>query len=67
MHEFDFDDVTILINESFYMRRLVSEILNRSKQPNGINLQTDTNYLGEAYLPILNKFKYYYRSVHCQY
>ena len=51
-HEFQWDEVVILDEKPCY--RLVSEMLNIRKQ-NGLNLQTDTDGLHEAYIPIINK------------
>jgi len=54
-HEFQWDEVVILDEEPCYRRRLVSEMLNIKKQKNGLNLQTDTDGLHKAYIPIINK------------
>ncbi|EFN72003.1 hypothetical protein EAG_06100, partial [Camponotus floridanus] len=42
-HEFKWDDVKILDKESFYNKRLISEMLCIKRQRNGLNLQTDTD------------------------
>ena len=55
-HDFQWDEVEILDEESCYRKRLVSEMLNIRKQKNGLNLQTDTEGLHKAYIPIINKF-----------
>ena len=52
-HEFKWDEVVILNEESCYRRRLVSEMLNIRKQKNGLNLQTDTDGLHKTYIPII--------------
>ena len=54
-HEFKWDEVVILDEEPCYRRHLVSEMLNIKKQKNGLNLQTDTDGLHKAYIPIINK------------
>ena len=54
-HEFKWDEVVILDEEPCYRRCLVSEMLNIKKQKNGLNLQTDTDGLHKAYIPIINK------------
>ena len=54
-HDFQWDEVEILDEEPCYRKRLVSEMLNIRKQKNGLNLQTDTESLHKAYIPIINK------------
>ena len=54
-HEFKWEEVEILDEEPSYRRRLVSEMINIRKQKNGINLQTDTEGLHKAYIPIINR------------
>ncbi|KYN30706.1 hypothetical protein ALC56_15005 [Trachymyrmex septentrionalis] len=54
-YEFKWDEVVILEEEPCYRRRLVSEMLNIRKQKNGVNLQSDTDGLHKAYIPIINK------------
>ena len=54
-HEFKWEEVEILDEEPSYRRRLVSEMINIRKQKNGINLQTDTEGLHKAYIPIRNR------------
>ena len=54
-HEFKWDEVEILDEEPSYRRRLVSEMINIKKQKNGLNLQTDTDGLHKAYIPIINR------------
>ena len=53
-HDFDWNDVQILDNESGYNKRLISEMLHIKKQKCGLNKQSDTEFLSETYLPILN-------------
>ncbi|EZA53495.1 hypothetical protein X777_07300, partial [Ooceraea biroi] len=55
-HEFKWNDVQILDEESSYKKRLVSEMVNIKLQPNSLNLQTNTLALPEVYLPILDLF-----------
>ena len=54
-HEFKWDEVEILDEEPSYRKRLVSEMINIKKQKNGLNLQTDTDGLHKAYIPIINR------------
>ncbi|KYN18349.1 hypothetical protein ALC57_09345 [Trachymyrmex cornetzi] len=54
-HDFRWDDVKILDEEPIYRKRLISEMVNIKKQTNSLNLQTDTEGLHKAYLPIINK------------
>ncbi|KYN41623.1 hypothetical protein ALC56_03983 [Trachymyrmex septentrionalis] len=49
------DEVEILDEEPCYRRRLVSEMINIKKQKNSLNLQTDTDGLHKAYIPIINR------------
>ncbi|XP_018361384.1 PREDICTED: uncharacterized protein LOC108760084 [Trachymyrmex cornetzi] len=55
-HEFQWDNIEILDEEPCYRKRLVSEMLNIKRQKNSLNLQTDTEGLHKAYIPIINKF-----------
>ncbi|KYN22422.1 hypothetical protein ALC57_05184 [Trachymyrmex cornetzi] len=57
-HDFRWDDVEILDEEPIYRKRLISEMVNIKKQTNSLNLQTDTEGLHRAYLPIINKICY---------
>ncbi|XP_070170887.1 uncharacterized protein [Polyergus mexicanus] len=52
-HEFDWDNVEILDEEPILIRRLLSEMIHIKKQSNSLNLQSDTDNLDQAYLPIL--------------
>ncbi|KYN42549.1 hypothetical protein ALC56_03008 [Trachymyrmex septentrionalis] len=54
-HDFQWDNVLILDEEPSYKKRLISEMLHIKKQKNSLNLQTDTEGLNKAYLPIINK------------
>ncbi|KYN35716.1 hypothetical protein ALC56_09916, partial [Trachymyrmex septentrionalis] len=54
-HDFQWDDVQILDEEPSYRKRLISEMLHIKKQKNSQNLQTDTESLHKAYIPIINK------------
>ncbi|EFN66120.1 hypothetical protein EAG_10640, partial [Camponotus floridanus] len=40
-HEFKWDDVKILDRETFYYKRLISEMIYIKRQHNGLNSQTD--------------------------
>ena len=53
-HEFDWDGVKVLDHERFYHKRLISEILHIKQQCNGLNLQSDTDFLHHAYLSIVD-------------
>ncbi|XP_071638462.1 uncharacterized protein [Temnothorax longispinosus] len=53
-HEFDWDNVKILDRERYYHKRLISEVLHIKQQRHGLNLQSDTECLHHAYLPIIN-------------
>jgi len=54
-HDFDWEDVKILDSERFLGKHLVSEMMFIKKQKNGINSQSNTEHLDEAYISILNK------------
>jgi len=54
-HDFDWKDVKILDSERFLGKRLVSEVMFIKKQKHGINLQSDTEHLDDAYISILSK------------
>jgi hypothetical protein len=53
-HEFNWDDIEVLDHERFYYKRLVSETLYIKQQANGLNLQSDTDFLHHAYLSIVD-------------
>ena len=55
VNDFQWDNVLILDEEPSYRKRLISEMLHIKKQKNSLNLQTDTEGLNKAYLPIINK------------
>ncbi|EFN65097.1 hypothetical protein EAG_00792, partial [Camponotus floridanus] len=48
-HEFKWDEVKILDKESFYNKRLISEMICIKRQHNGLNLQTDTDCFPDIY------------------
>jgi len=52
-HTFDWKNTQILDTEPSYFKRLISEMLHIKEQPNGINAQTDTEFLDESYNDIL--------------
>jgi len=54
-HNFNWEDTTILNQEPFYKKRLLSEMLHICQQKNGLNIQSDTSLLNDSYLPIINK------------
>ena len=53
-HEFDWENVDILDKEPSYVKRTISEMLYIKKQLKGLNKQSDTELLSEAYLPIFD-------------
>lgn len=61
-HDFNCDDTTILDEEPFYRKRLVSEMLHISQQSNGLNLNNDTSLLDHAYLPMIKKYLKFSKS-----
>ncbi|KYN00647.1 hypothetical protein ALC62_08581 [Cyphomyrmex costatus] len=52
-HDFDWNNVEVLDDESFYHKRLISEMLHIKSQNNGLNLKTDTEGLDRSYIDIL--------------
>ncbi|XP_029674258.1 uncharacterized protein LOC115242254 [Formica exsecta] len=52
-HEFDWENVEILDEESILNKRLISEMLFIRHQKNSLNRQTDTEYLHHAYTLIV--------------
>ena len=54
-HDFQWDNVKTLDEEPCYRKRLISEMLNIKKQKNSFNLQTNTESLHKAYIPIVNR------------
>ena len=55
-HEFDWDNVSVLDKEKSYTKRLISEMVHITIQPNALNKQTDTEFLSEDYLPLIDRF-----------
>ncbi|KYN19405.1 hypothetical protein ALC57_08263 [Trachymyrmex cornetzi] len=53
-HEFDWDDVEVVDSERWLYRRRITEMLHIKLQNNGLNLQSDTDFLHHSYLSILN-------------
>jgi len=53
-HSFNWKDITIFDNEQNYNKRLISEMIHIIKQKNDLNKQSDTEFLSEAYFPLLN-------------
>jgi len=51
-HDFDWDNVKVLDQESNYNKRFISEMIHINKQKHGLNAQTDTALLD----PIYNDF-----------
>jgi hypothetical protein len=52
-HNFDWENVEILDKEPSYKKRSISEMLHIKKQHKGLNKQSDTELLPDAYLPFL--------------
>lgn len=55
-HDFDWCNVKISDEKSYFGKRLISEMLHIKKQTNRLNLQTDIEGLYDAYIHIINKF-----------
>lgn len=55
-HDFDWDNVRILNEEYSYSKRLVSQMLYMKKQKTSLNLQSDIDFLGNACIPLVDKF-----------
>ncbi|XP_024868999.1 uncharacterized protein LOC112452813 [Temnothorax curvispinosus] len=53
-HTFDWDNTAILESEPNY-KRLISEMLHIKEQKNGINSNTDTDYLDDSYFSVLDE------------
>jgi len=53
-HEFNWSETRILDRKSSYTKRLVSERVFIKRQKNGLNKQSDTELLPDAYLPIID-------------
>ena len=56
-HDFNWDNVKILDSEMYFNKRLISEMLFIKLQSNSLNSQTDTEFLHNGYLALLNKIK----------
>jgi len=54
-HDFYWLNMKILNSERFFWKRIISEMLNIQLQNNGLNYQTDTEYIQHAYTLILNR------------
>lgn len=48
-HEFDWNNVKIVDRENEYKKRLISEMISIKRQVNGINIQSDTDFLPNVY------------------
>ncbi|XP_018361292.1 PREDICTED: uncharacterized protein LOC108760021 [Trachymyrmex cornetzi] len=53
-HDFDWDKVEIVDNERFLYKRRIAEMIHIQLQKNGLNSQSDTEFLHHAYISILN-------------
>ncbi|KYN04513.1 hypothetical protein ALC62_04617, partial [Cyphomyrmex costatus] len=56
-HEFDWDNTEIVDSERWFYRRRIAEMLHIKLQINSLNLQSDTEFLHNSYLPILDSLK----------
>ncbi|KYN14005.1 hypothetical protein ALC57_13796 [Trachymyrmex cornetzi] len=56
-HDFDWEDVKIMDTERWFYRRRISEMLYIKLQKNSLNLQSDTDFLHESYMPILEQLR----------
>jgi hypothetical protein len=56
-HDFNWDNVEIFDNQRFLSKRLISEMVFIKLQNNNLNLQTDTEFLHNEYLTLLNNIK----------
>ena len=52
-HDLKWDEVEILDREPSYSKRLTSEMLHIKKQISPLNKQSDTEFLPQEYLPLL--------------
>jgi len=53
-HIFDWENAKILDFESFYYKRLISEMIHIREQKNGLNLKKDRELLEDSYFDILD-------------
>jgi len=53
-YDINWNNVKVLDVEKYYHKRLVSEMLHVKRQRNGLNLQTDTDYLDRGCTSIFN-------------
>jgi len=53
-HEMDWKRTVILDKEPSYTKRIISEMIYIKRQHIGLNKQSDTDLLSDAYLPIIN-------------
>ncbi|KYN17404.1 hypothetical protein ALC57_10305 [Trachymyrmex cornetzi] len=56
-HEFDWEVVEIMDSERWLYRRRVAEMLYIKLQKNSLNLQSNTEFLHDSYLPILESLQ----------
>jgi len=52
-HEINWREVKIVDTEPSYGKRILSEMIHIKKQSHGLNKQSDTELLSDAYLPII--------------
>jgi len=54
-HKFDWENIGILDKERYLTKRLISEMFHIKNQKTNCNLQSDTEYLDNSVISILNK------------
>ena len=52
-HEFNWEEITIIVRESNYKKRLTSEMIHIKSNPNSINKKEDIYTINKIYFPIL--------------
>ncbi|TLY45849.1 MAG: GIY-YIG nuclease family protein [Gammaproteobacteria bacterium] len=55
-HEFKWEEVEVLDREPILNKRLTSEMIFIKRQKNSLNMQSDTDNLNAAYIPLLENF-----------
>jgi len=55
-HEFDWNNVKVLDEETNYKKRLISEMIHIKKQKHGLNSQNDTELLDPLYHDLVQQF-----------
>jgi len=55
-HDFDWNNVKVLDEETNYKKRLISEMIHIKKQKHGLNSQNDTELLDSLYHDLVQQF-----------